>query len=540
VTDAVVVGAGPNGLVAANLLAERGWEVVVLEAAPEPGGAVRDAEIEPGCRYDLFSSFYPLGAASPALAALDLERWGVRWRHAPAVIGHPFLDGRSAILSRDTGVTCASLDGFGAGQGERWLSLFERWRRVREPLLTSLLGAPFPPVAGPIRLAGALGSSELLRFARFAMLPLRRMCDEENLLDGATMLLTGNAAHSDLTPDVPLSGFFGWLLAMLGQDVGFPVPEGGSGELTAALVRRLESLGGRVVCNARVVRVDVRGGRAEGVTTEAGERCPARRAVIADVVAPVLYRDLVGAEHLPAKLLCDLDRFQLDNSTVKVDWLLDGPVPWQAPGIGEAGTVHIADSLGEVATTGLQLADRLVPAKPFVIVGQSSVADPTRTPDQRQVVWAYTHVPQLARGDAGGDLTGIWDRDECERMADRVQSRIEAHAPGFGSVVRTRRILAPADLSTRDENLLGGAINGGTSALHQQLVFRPTPGLGRPQTPVKGLFLASSSAHPGGGVHGACGANAARAALAQHRALRTTSMTAAGVAAAAVMLRSRR
>lgn len=539
-TDAVVIGAGPNGLVAANLLAEQGWEVVVLEAESEPGGAVRDAEMEAGCRYDLFSGFYPFGAASPVMARLDLQRWGVRWRHAPVVIGHPFLDGRSAILSRNLDETCASLDSFGPGQGDRWRSLFERWQQVREPTLRSLLGAPFPPVVGPLRLVKTLGPSELLAFTRFAMLPLRRMCDEEGLLDGATMLLTGNAAHSDLTPELPLSGFFGWLLAMLGQDVGFPVPEGGAGQLTAALVRRLESLGGRVVCDARVARVDIRNGQARGVITKAGEHYSARRAVLADVVAPVLYRDLVGAEHLPARLLDHLDRFQLDNSTFKVDWLLNGPVPWQEPRMADAGTIHIADSLGEVAATGLQLADRMIPDKPFVVVGQSSVADPSRTPDERQLVWAYTHVPQRVRGDAGGDITGIWNQDECARMAERIEARIETHAPGFRSTIRTRRILSPADLSARDSNLLGGAINGGTSALHQQLVFRPTPGLGRPETPVTGLYLASSSAHPGGGVHGACGANAARAALAARRTRRMVVAAGAGSAAAAAAIGRRR
>jgi phytoene dehydrogenase-like protein len=535
VADAVVVGAGPNGLVAANLLAEHGWEVVVLEAAAEPGGAVRDAEMAPGCRYDLFSGFYPLGAASPVMARLDLERWGVRWRQAPVVIGHPFLDGRSAILSMDIDATCESLDSFGAGQGDRWRSLFGRWQEVRGPLLQSLLGAPFPPVVGPARLVKTLGLPELLAFARFAVLPLRRMCDEEDLLDGAAMLLGGNAAHSDLTPDLPLSGFFGWLLAMLGQDVGFPVPEGGSGQLTAALVRRLESLGGRVVCNARVARVEIKGGRACAVMTEDGGRWPAKRAVVADVVAPILFRDLVGVDHLPARLVTDLTRFQLDNSTFKVDWLLAGVPQWRAPRIAEAGTIHIAESLSEVATTGLQLADRMIPDQPFVVVGQSSVADPTRTPDERAVMWAYTHVPQRPRGDAGGALTGAWTKDDCERMADRVEARIEAHAPGFRSTIRTRRILSPADLETRDSNLLGGAINGGTSALHQQLVFRPVPGLGRPHTPIKGLYLGSSSAHPGGGVHGACGANAARAALAAHRVRRAIPAAAAGMAAAATI-----
>jgi phytoene dehydrogenase-like protein len=301
------------------------------------------------------------------------------------------------------------------------------------------------------------------------------------------------------------------------------------------MVRRLESFGGRVSCNSRVARIEVSRGRARAAVTDGGERYAPRRAILADVVAPVLYRQLVGLEHLPARMERDLGRFQLDNSTFKIDWLLDRRVPWQISGIADAGTVHIADSLHELSVTGLQLAERMIPEKPFVVVGQSTVADSSRTPDGRQLVWGYTHVPQSVRGDAGGDLSGSWSAGECEEMADRVEARIEAHAPGFRSAIKTRRILSPPGLAARDSNLIGGAINGGTSALHQQLIFRPTPGLGRPQTPVRGLFLASSSAHPGGGVHGACGANAARAALSAHRAKRaliTGGATLMGTAAA--------
>jgi phytoene dehydrogenase-like protein len=481
----------------------------------------------PGHRYDLFSSFYPLGAASPVMTRLGLEQWGLRWRRAPLAIGHPFLDGRSALLSTDLSVTCESLETFGAGQGDHWLSLFQRWKQVGGPLLDSLIGTPFPPVRAPLTLVARLGTADLVRLARFAMLPLRRMCDEEGLLDGATMLLAGNALHSDLTPELPLSGFFGWLLAMLAQDVGYPVPEGGAGEITGALVRRLESLGGEVVCNRRITHVEIHRGHARAAVAASGERYDASRAIIADVSAPALYRDLIGEEHLPAAVIDDLDRFQLDNSTFKVDWLLDRSIPWRVEAVSDAGTVHIADSLTELAHTGLELAERCIPAKPFVVVGQSSVADPTRTPDDSQMVWAYTHVPQRIRSDAGGDLTGSWSTEECDEMAGRIEARIEAHAPGFRSAVRERRILSPHNLVDRDANLIGGALNGGSAALHQQLIFRPTPGLGRPSTPVKGLFLASASAHPGGGVHGACGANAARAAIARHRTRRSLFASAA-------------
>jgi phytoene dehydrogenase-like protein len=306
---------------------------------------------------------------------------------------------------------------------------------------------------------------------------------------------------------------FGWLLASLGQSVGFPVPEGGAQRLTDALVARLESLGGRVECDARVSEVVVRGGRAVAVRTADGREVAARRAVLADVTAPQLYLDLVGAQHLPPRLLADLRRFQWDDATVKLDWALDGPIPWRAQGAVGAGTVHVTGSMDEMTAYSQQLERGLVPDKPYLIVGQMSTTDPTRSPAGTESAWAYTHVPARPRGDAGGELRGDWSGDDRQRFVERVEAQMEAFAPGFGSRVLARHVQLPADLNAANANLVGGAVNGGSSALHQQLVFRPTPGLGRPETPVAGLYLASSSAHPGGGVHGAPGANAARAAL---------------------------
>jgi phytoene dehydrogenase-like protein len=211
-------------------------------------------------------------------------------------------------------------------------------------------------------------------------------------------------------------------------------------------------------------------------------------------------------------------RFQLDPSTVKVDWALSGPVPWATPPPVPPGTVHVADSVEQMTESLGQVGARAVPAKPFLLVGQMTTTDPTRSPAGTESMWAYTHVPQHAVRDAGdGGIRGVWDTDDCERFADRMQDRLERLAPGFGSRVVSRRVLGPRELEARDANLVGGAINGGTSQLHQELVLRPVPGLGRAETPVKGLYLASASAHPGGGVHGAPGTNAARAAVAHAR-----------------------
>jgi phytoene dehydrogenase-like protein len=543
-TDAVVVGAGPNGLVAANLLADAGWDVLVLEEQPEPGGAVRSAEVTaPGYVTDLFSAFYPLGVASRALRDLELERYGLRWRHAPAVLAHPLPDGRAAVLSRDVDATARSVEAFGPGDGEAWQRLVQDWERLSPPLLDALF-APFPPVRAGARLLGALGPSEALRFARFAMLPVRRYAAEQFTGEGAPLLLAGNTLHTDLMPGSAGSAVFGWLLAMLGQSFGFPVPEGGAGRLTDALVARLRSRGGRIQCSSAVTEVVVENGRAVGVRLADGGTVPVRRAVLADVPAPQLYLGLVGPEHLPARLLSDLRRFEWDQGTVKVDWALSGPIPWRAEGVSSAGTVHVGGDLDALTRYSHQLELEQVPEHPFLLVGQMTTADPSRSPAGTESAWAYTHVPSRPRGDAAGELRGDWGAEDRRRFVDRVERAVDSYAPGFRDLVVARHVRFPSDLQAADNNLVGGAVNGGTAAIHQQLVFRPVPGLARPETPVEGLYLASASAHPGGGVHGACGANAARAALRARTtgrlALAATRLLSGGEPAARAAAASRR
>jgi phytoene dehydrogenase-like protein len=519
--DAVVIGSGPNGLVAANLLADQGWDVVVVEAAGTPGGAVRSAEATvPGYVHDLFSSFYPMAARSPVIAALGLERFGLRWCRHPVAVAHPLSAGRAAFVSPDVEVTAASLESLGAGDGARWRANYAEWQRVGGPVMDALLG-PFPPVRALGRIVAALGGSprDLARFTRFALLPARRMAEERFGGEGAAALLGGNALHTDISPEGAGSGLFGWLLCMLAQEVGFPVPEGGAQSLTDALIRRLEAGGGRVVCDQRVVRVVVRDRRAVAVRTADGTEIDARRAVLAGCDALALYRRLLEPEHLPGRLLHDLAAYQPSQATVKVDWALDGPVPWTNADARRAGTVHVGGSLDELTITAAQLAAGMVPERPFLLFGQYAAADHTRAPAGGEVGWAYAHVPQVVKGDAGGDgIAGIWDDVETKAIVERMEQRIEEYAPGFRGRVVGRHVLTPAAMEAANANLVNGDVMGGTSALHQQLIFRPTPGLGRPETPVKRLYLASASAHPGGGVHGACGANAARAALAHDRA----------------------
>lgn len=515
-TDAVVIGAGPNGLVAANLLADAGWAVVVVEAEPDPGGAVRSAELlAPGVVSDRFSAFYPLAAVSPALGALGLEDYGLQWRRAPVVVANPLPDGRCAWLSPDLAATAASLDAFAPGDGARWGEIMDNWERIRGPFLDLLLG-PYPPAAAAVRLAARL-RSRLLEFARFTLLPVSTMGQERFGGEGGRLLLLGNALHSGLSPEVAPSGLFGWLLSCLAQDVGFPVPAGGSGELTAALVRRLGDRGGQVVCATPVDRIDVRAGRAVGVTAADGTAIAARRAVLADVGAPSLYRRLLDPDVVPARTFDQLAGFRYDPATLKVDWLFGGAIPWAAAAARDAGTIHLADGAGQYALAAGQRAAGRVPERPPVVMGQMTTTDPARSPRGTESLWAYVHAPQEPTHDQAGEAVDGWPDVDVERVADGIEAQIEQSAPGFRARVRGRVVQGPLDLQAADANLVHGAIAGGSGALHEQLVFRPLPGLSPYTTPIGGLYLASASAHPGGGVHGVPGANAARAALAGDR-----------------------
>lgn len=512
-SDAIVIGSGPNGLVAANLLVDAGWSVTVLEAAGEPGGAVRTGELTlPGFQHDLFSAFYPLAAGSPVFRALGLERHGLRWCHAPLALAHPLPDGRCASLSTDEDVTATSLDSFGNGEGDAWRRMMADWDRVADPVMAALF-RPFPPLGAAARLAGRLGVIGSLRLIRHFLLPVRRMAEELFGGEGGGLLLGGNALHADLAPEAAGSGAYGWLLSCLGQRVGFPVPEGGAGQLSGALADRLQSRGGSICCHTTAVEVVVRQHRAVAVRTETGETVDARRAVLADVAAPALYGSLVAKEHLPGAVMDDLNRFHWDAATVKVDWALDGPLPWLASDARRAGTVHVADDFDNFTEYAAHLAMGRLPHRPFLIVGQQSIADPTRSPPGNETAWGYTHVPRRIRGDAGGTLAVDGPRSWIGGFVDRMEERIESLAPGFRSLILERHVFGPEELESEDANLDGGALNGGTSQPHQQFVFRPVPGAGRPETPIAGLYLASASAHPGGGVHGAAGANAARTAL---------------------------
>jgi phytoene dehydrogenase-like protein len=433
----------------------------------------------------------------------------------PHGLGHPRIGGPTAILSRDLDTTLASLERCAAGDGDAYRRVVADWLKVSRPLMGALL-RPFPPIRDGARLLRAAGIGGAFELARRALMSVRRMTEENFDGESAALLFAGNALHADLTPDTSGSALFGWMLVGLGQQYGFPVPVGGAGAITDALVGRARARGVDVHCGQTVSRVLVANGRVRGVATSDGTQVSSR-VVLADCDVTTLMVHMVGLEDLPARYVRGIDRFQRAASTFKIDWAVSTRVPWSDPDVAGAGTVHIAESLDELTLTSAQIAMRQVPDKPFLLVGQMTTSDPTRSPPGTESLWAYTHVPQHPISDAGDQaITGAWRTSDVESFADRIERRIEAHAPGFTSRIVGRHVMSPPDLERANRNLVGGDISGGTAQLHQQLVFRPAIGFARAETPIKGLYLASASAHPGGAVHGACGANAARAALLHH------------------------
>jgi phytoene dehydrogenase-like protein len=500
--DAVVVGAGPNGLAAAIRLAESGRTVTVLEAADRPGGAVRTEELTlPGFRHDTFSSVYPAAVASPVFARMPLERHGLRWVHPAACSAHPLPDGGAIALYRDLDATAASLDARRAGDGERWHAFAAPLLDAFPAVQATMLGG-FPPLGGPVKLLGALGVPGTLRFAALVPETARRLARRLFENGEARAWLYGAAGHGDALPTAPGSAIAAVYLNLMGHAVGWPSPEGGAERLIDALVAYLRSLGGSVRTGALVTRVVVAGGRVAGVEVAGGERVAAST-VVADVMPHALAA--MAGDALPRAYRSLLRRYRYGPATVKVDWALDGPIPWLSEAVAGAGTVHVGGGEDEIVATMARSAHGL-PERPFLLLGQQSVADPTRAPAGEHTAWAYTHGPQR----------GVDWSAELDRHVERIEAQVERFAPGFRARILARHVLGPADLERRNANLVGGDVGGGSYGL-DQVVFRPVPRLSPYRTPVAGLYLGSAATFPGGAVHGVPGDAAARAALADER-----------------------
>jgi len=468
--DAIIAGAGPNGLAAAITLARAGKSVLVIEAALTAGGGTRTAELTlPGFRHDICSAVHPLAASSSFFLSMPLDRYGLEWIEPPAPLAHPLDDGTAIVLERTIEATAAGL-GRDAGAYRKLMApLVARWAEILEDLLGPL---PFPP-HHPVALA---------RFGLAALLPaalLARLCFRG---ERAQALFAGMAAHSILPLEMPGSAAFGLILAMAGHAVGWPVARGGSQAIADAMAAYLLDLGGEIVTGRSV--------------TSLADLPPARD-LLFDVSPVNLLR--IAGDRLPPAYRRKLARYRHGPAAFKLDWALDGPIPWTATECGRAGTVHLGGTLAEIATSERQAWAGKHPERPYIILSQPSLFDPTRAPAGKHTVWAYCHVPNLAEA-------------KPEDMTARIEAQVERFAPGFQRRILARHVMSPADFEAYNPNYVGGDIIGGAQDL-PQFFGRPVLSRNPYATPVEGIYLCSASTPPGGGVHGMCGYHAAQAVL---------------------------
>jgi len=465
--DAIVVGAGHNGLAAAITLARAGRSVRVYEAASTAGGGTRTAGLTlPGFRHDVCSTILPLTIASPFFASIDLAARGVELIHPDAPVAHPLDGGRAAVLERSVAATA---DGLGGADGRAWRRLFGPLVRDAGKLGTELLQPVVHVPRHPLALA---------RFGLPALRSARGLARGRFRDEAARALFGGISAHAMLRLDRPLSASFGLVLATYAHAVGWPMARGGAVAVAAALVAELEAAGGEIILGHRV------GSLAD---------LPPARAVLLDVTPRQLVA--IGGDRLSSRIRSSAERFRYGSGVFKIDWALDGPVPWAAEGPRRAATIHLGGTLDEVSASEADVAAGRHPDRPYVLFVQYAPWDTTRAPAGKTTAWAYCHVP------AGSDVD----------MTDRIEAQVERFAPGFRDRILARATQGTAAMEAYDENYVGGDINGGIQDI-RQLLFRPWPTLD-PYHVGAGLYLCSSSTPPGGGVHGMSGMLAAESAL---------------------------
>lgn len=468
-TQASIIGSGPNGLSAAIVLAQAGMQVDVYEAEAQPGGAARTMPLTlPGFLHDFGSAVHPMGAGSPFFATLPLAEHGLHWIESPGALAHPFDDGNVVLLRRDFDLTVRSL----GEDRDRWQYLFqpfaENWAAFAQDILGPVVHFPHNPFM-------------LARFGMHALQPARYFAQNRFNNPRTRAVFAGLAAHSMLSLDAPLSAAVGVMFGITIHAIGWPIPERGSQSISDSLIAHLKSLGGTVHTSRRITSLS---------------ELPDALA-LCDI--PPQHLQQIAGNRLASPYTQQLSRFRVGAAAFKVDYALSQPIPWRAGDCGLAATVHLGGSFEEIVHSEMEMSQGRTAEKPFVLLSQPSLFDTTRAPEGKHTAWAYCHVPNGSTVD----------------MAPRIEAQIERFAPGFGECVLARHISTPRDLEAADANLIGGDISGGAMTVRQTL-WRPTRQLYATSDPK--IYLCSASTPPGGGVHGMCGYHAATTAL-RNRAL---------------------
>ncbi len=543
--DAIVVGAGHNGLVCAVYLARAGWKTLVLERNENVGGAVMSGEVtRPGFIHDLYSMNQNLFLGSPVYAELkdDLERHGLRYKTSPKPYSNVFPDGKSLRVYHDQDRTMELLRSHSEADAEGFKRLHERFGAFGKAFLP-IYGMPLPStdaVWGLIKAVRSQGINELVDLGQIILSSTRELGDTYFATPEMKALVATWGLHMDFGPDVSGGAMFPFMETFSDMEQGMSVVEGGASKMPEALVGLIEENGGEVRTGSEVRRILTEngngGGGATGVELASGERIEAGRAVVANLSPKVLFERLVPEEAVTPRFRRRVQRFQRGPGTMMIHLALSGKPRWAAEGddLDEFAYVHIPPYVEDLAKTYTESMNGYLPESPLLIVGQTSAVDPSRVTGEGEVIWIQVRsFPSEIRGDAAGEISARTWEEVREPVADRVMRKLEEYAPGVGNLVLDRTVYSPEDLENHNPNLVGGDSIGGSFHLRQNFLFRPFPGSSNYQMPVESLYMVGASTWPGPGTNATSGYLAAKKIL-RKGALGSTLLKGGAVAGAVV------